>query len=105
MAIPNDPVHFEYLGGYRPPTQTKTKSATATTSLKPPAAEVASTKPKIMDTAKQLAMTPSYAEQGGTTFVLKEKILLKEVQTTSSTSPASNIQFPGVNSTVPTLIG
>jgi hypothetical protein len=105
MAIPNDPVHFEYLGGYRPPTQTKTKSATATSPLKPPASKVASTQPKVMDTANQLAMTPSYAEQGGTTFVLMEKILLKEVQTTSSTSPASNIQFPGVNSTVPTLIG
>jgi len=106
MAIPNDPVHFEYLGGYRPSTTTRSRPATASASLQPPAAEVASAPPKIMNTANRLAMTPSYAEQGTTTFVLKEKIVFKEVPVTgSSSAPASNIQFPGVNSTIPTLIG
>lgn len=106
MAIPNDPVHFEYTG--RPTTQTKTKKAVASGSMSPPSAEVASAQPKIMDTARQLAMTPSYAEQGGgTTFILKEKILLKEVpaQNSAPMAKVSNIDFPGVNSSTPTFIG
>jgi hypothetical protein len=75
----------------------------ATSLEKPSSAEVASSKPKIMDAAQQIAMEPSYATTGGeTTFVMLEKILLKEVtgpaQTTAS---VSSIDFPRVNSTIP----
>jgi len=106
MAIPNDPVHFEYLGTRRSSMQSRSVSAAPT--LRPPTAEVASAQPKIMDTARQLAMTPAYAEQGGgTTFILKEKILLKEVpaQNSAPMAKVSNIDFPGVNSSTPTFIG
>lgn len=107
MAIPNDPVHFEYLG--RPTLQTKTKKlgASASGSMAPPSAEVASSRPKIMDAAQQLAMMPSYAEGGGDTIFLKDRIILKEVQGPGTPPPASvsNIDFPGVNSTTPSFIG
>ena len=101
MAIPNDPVHFEYTG--RPTTQTKTKKAVASGSMSPPSAEVASSKPKIMDAAQQIAMEPSYATTGGeTTFVMLEKILLKEVTgPAQATASVSSIDFPRVNSTIP----
>lgn len=78
----------------------------ASTNLEPPTAEVAATRPKVTDTAQQLAMTPSYAQDGGTTIILKEKILLKK--SSESQSPSSNmtsIEFPGLNSSIPTLIG
>ena len=107
MAIPGDPVHFEYLGGYKPKAQTKKTKQTASASLEPPpTAEVAASRPKITETAEQLAMTPEYARQGGTTFVLKEKIVMKEVAESESPSSAlPSLQFPGLNSTTPTFIG
>jgi len=104
MAIPGDPVHFEYTGR---PTSTQTKTQRAVASTTAPAAQIASSSPKVMDTAQQLAMMPSYAEGGGTTFILKEKIILKEIPG-SGTPPVpgtSNIDFPGVNSTIPSFIG
>lgn len=107
MAIPGDPVHFEYLGGYKPKTSVK-KQEKSSTNIKPPELNVASAKSSVTNTAQQLAMTPSYAQEGGgTTFVLKEKIILKEVpgSQSSPSSASDSIQFPGLNSTTPTFIG
>lgn len=75
----------------------------ATSLEKPSSAEVASSKPKIMDAAQQIAMEPSYATTGGeTTFVMLEKILLKEVTgPAQATASVSSIDFPRVNSTIP----
>jgi hypothetical protein len=106
MAIPGDPVHFEYLGGYKPKTSVK-KQEKSSPNIKPPELNMASARPKVTDTAQQLAMTPSYAQEGGgTTFVLKEKIILKEIPGSQPSSSAlDSIQFPGLNSTTPTFIG
>lgn len=102
-----EPWHFEFSENrYTPSLQTKTGKSLASAASSTPPAQVASTKPKIMNAADQVAMMPSY-DQPETILILQEKIILKESDGSNNTeySTPSSIAFPGVNSTMPTLIG
>jgi hypothetical protein len=107
MKIPGDPVHFEYMGGWKPSTTSPTKSQAVSSSFEPsaPTANIASSIPRVSNAANQIAMTPAY-DDVETVFILKEKIVLKEVASQSTSyNNQGTIAFPGVNSTIPTLVG
>jgi len=104
-TVPGEPWHFEYNGSYTPrASNQKTQRASSATTA--PSANIASSTPRVSNTANQIAMNPSYNEPE-VLVVLQEKIVLKEIESPNMGAypGLSNIAFPGVNSTIPTLVG
>lgn len=110
MALPGDPVHFQYTGGYKPKTQVKTNKKNAPNldpiSSKPPELNMASVNPRVSNTAQQLAMSPSYDSGKEVVFVLSEKIVMMDQNSPINfPSKPQSIQNLGLNSRVPTSVG
>lgn len=72
----------------------------------PPSAEVAESRPRVSNTAQQLAMSPSYDSGKEVVFVLLEKIAMMDQNSPINfPSKPQSIQNLGLNSRVPTSVG
>jgi hypothetical protein len=105
-TVPGEPWHFEYNGSYTPQASRQRTQRVSSSTATPTTANIASSTPKVSGTANQIAMTPAYDEPD-VLVVLQEKIVMKEIESPNmgAYSGSSNIAFPGVNSTIPTLVG
>jgi LAS superfamily LD-carboxypeptidase LdcB len=104
-TVPGEPWHFEFNGSYTPQASRQKTQRVSSSTATPTTANIASSTPRVSNTANQIAMTPAY-DDIETVFILKEKIVLKEVASQNMMqNNQGTIAFPGVNSTIPTLVG
>lgn len=94
-TVLGEPWHFEFNGRYKPSATAPTKTQKiASSSLQPPNAEIASTKPSILEAANKLAMLPPYdSSLGDTEIILQEKIIFVGEQENSAPAMKGLIDF------------